>query len=151
MLVGVISDTHGLLPDAVLDVFAGVAHILHAGDVGDPSLLERLEAIAPVTAVRGNTDHGELKQRLADSELVQVAGHGVLLTHRPSGLADLGLPEGVDIVVTGHTHRASVERRGDVLYLNPGPAGAPGRDGRGPTVAVLDCSEDHPVARIIEF
>jgi hypothetical protein len=151
MLIGIISDTHGLLPVPVLDAFAGVSHILHAGDVGDSSVIERLETIAPVTAVRGNTDRGELKQRLADSELVELAGHGVLLAHSRGMLADLGLPEGVDVVVTGHTHRASVEHRAGVLYLNPGSAGAPGRDGRGPSVAVLDCSGDDPVAQIIRL
>lgn len=123
MRVGILSDTHGLLRPEVLAAFAGVQHILHAGDVGDPAILDRLRALAPVTAIRGNIDTSGPCALLPVTEAVDLSGALVYLVH---SLADLDVqPEaaGIGMVVTGHSHKALVERRNGVLYLNPGSAG----------------------------
>ena len=123
MLIGVISDTHGYLDPRVAPAFAGVEAILHAGDVGSLAVIEALEAIAPVTAVRGNNDDklGGLGLPLhADFEL---DGVGVHLVHR---LIDARPPEGTRVVVYGHSHQPRIEERDGVLYVNPGAAGRVG-------------------------
>lgn len=148
MRVGIISDTHSVLPPGLDEAFAGVDRIIHAGDIGAQRILTALEAIAPVVAVRGNTDTGELEWRLPDRAVVRLGGRRIVVTHKPG---DVGDPGTADVVVNGHTHRALVERHGSVLHVNPGSAGAAGRDGRGPTVAVLDLAADPPEARIIDL
>lgn len=123
MTVGVISDTHGLLRPEALSALQGVDHILHAGDVGAPEILERLAQIAPTTAIRGNIDYSGLCAALPATELVTLAGRHFYLVH---ALADLDLkPEaaGIDAVIYGHSHKSHLETRGGVLYLNPGSAG----------------------------
>ena len=123
MVVGVISDTHGLLRQEVLEALAGSEHILHAGDVGDFELLEKLRGVAPVTAIRGNVDvHGKCGG-LPETEAVELAGRLFYLVH---SLADLDVDvrvAGIGCVVSGHSHKASAEERDGVLYLNPGSAG----------------------------
>ncbi|MEW6278350.1 MAG: metallophosphoesterase family protein [Candidatus Eremiobacterota bacterium] len=121
-LVGVISDTHGLLRPEAVQALTGCERILHAGDVEDPAILTALEHIAPVTAVRGNVDDGPLRS-LPLTQAVQVAGVSIYMVHRPEDL-DLD-PEaaGFSVVIFGHTHRPLAEWRGRVLYLNPGSAG----------------------------
>jgi putative phosphoesterase len=133
--IGVISDTHGLLRKEALDALEGSRLILHAGDVGDPSILERLAEMAPVHAVHGNTDGGDLRRLLAPTVLVDLgAGDGSVgaagaqgpLAYVLHDLADLDLDPaaaGIAMVVTGHTHEPSAEEREGVLYLNPGSAG----------------------------
>src|SRR5574340_261424 len=122
MLVGVISDTHGTLPAAVHDAFAGVSMILHAGDVGSQSVIDELETIAPVVAVHGNMDRGDLSWRLPERAVTRIDGLRFLVGHIAEHLTREGVPEGVDVVVTGHTHRASVRYAGGVLRVNPGSA-----------------------------
>ena len=121
--VGLISDTHGLLRPEAVAALAGARLILHAGDVGSPDVLESLGRIAPVTAVRGNTDRGATGA-LPPTELVTVApGVDVYLIHI---LDDLDLDPkaaGVAAVVYGHSHAPRAERRDGVWYLNPGSAG----------------------------
>ena len=124
-LVGVISDTHGLLDPRVVAAFAGVDHIVHAGDVGSPDVLRELAGLAPVTAVRGNTDTAAWAWDLPTEAWIELGGRRLLVAH------DLGrLVRQVDVaaldisaVITGHSHRPSVEQRDGVLYLNPGAAG----------------------------
>lgn len=121
--VGLISDTHGLLRPEALAFLEGSDHIIHGGDICDASLLEALSAIAPVTAVRGNNDHGSWASSLRDTELVQVGEVCVYAIH---DLAQFDLDPhgaGVQVVVSGHSHKPSVERRNGVLYVNPGSAG----------------------------
>lgn len=151
MLVGLISDTHGSMPPSVADAFAGVERIVHAGDVGSQPILDELELIAPVVAVRGNMDAGELEWRLPDTAVARIGGCRLMVCHDLGALRRKGLPADVDVFVSGHTHQTAIERIDDVLFVNPGSAGRPGRDGRGPTVAVLDCAAQPPVARIIDL
>jgi putative phosphoesterase len=116
--IGVISDTHGLLRPEAVEALHGVAHILHAGDVGSAEVLERLREIAAVTAVRGNVDRGAWAR-----EVVQVEGVSIYMLHI---FAELDLkPEaaGFDVVVFGHSHVPQSEVKNGVLYFNPGSAG----------------------------
>ncbi len=151
MRLGVVSDTHGKLPDSAGDVLAGVDRIIHAGDIGGQRILDTLETIAPVTAVRGNMDTGELEWRLLDTAVVRVDGVRVMVSHKVDPVVAAGVPEGVGIVVSGHTHRPAIERVGDVLFVNPGSAGGHNRDGRGPTAAIIDLASDPPSARIVDL
>lgn len=123
MLVGVISDTHGLLRPEALERLAGVAHILHAGDIGGPEIVTRLRALAPVTAIRGNVDLGDWARAFPAEATVALAGRRLHLVHDLGDLALDPAAEGIDVVVSGHSHRPRVERVGRVLYLNPGSAG----------------------------
>ena len=123
MLIGVISDTHGLLRPEAVRALAGVEAILHAGDVGDAGILEALRRIAPVTAIRGNIDLTGRCAALPETEWVELGGVVFYLLHDLKQL-DLDPPTaGIGVVVSGHSHQAKVERRRDVLYLNPGSAG----------------------------
>jgi putative phosphoesterase len=128
MKIGVISDTHGYLDPRVAELFDGVEHILHAGDIGSPAILNGLEAIAPVTAVSGNNDYNpDWRER----ELVELAGRKFLVQHivdpRAPAEAWAGLLDraAVDVVVFGHTHRPHAEWRDGRLFFNPGYAGKP--------------------------
>jgi putative phosphoesterase len=151
MLIGVLSDTHGALPPEVEKALQGVDRIIHAGDIGGAWILDHLEAIAPVVAVRGNMDSGELEWRLQDRAVIQADDQRILVVHQAASVLRAGVPEGVTVLVSGHTHRAGVERLGTLLHVNPGSAGGRSRDGRGPTVALLDCTVDPPTARIVEL
>lgn len=121
--VGVISDTHGLLRPEALAPLQGVDHIIHAGDIGDPVILPRLAAIAPVTAVRGNVDRGAWAQQVPLSEVLDAGRVSIYVLHN---LQDLDLnpkAEGFAVVVSGHTHQPKQDLRDGVLYFNPGSAG----------------------------
>lgn len=150
MLVGVISDTHGTFPEGLATAFAGVEHIIHAGDIGGPRILAALEAIAPVAAIRGNMDSGELEWRLTDRAVVRLAGRRLVVVHDEAAFPASAF-DGADVVISGHTHRPLVEWRGPVLHLNPGSAIGSRQDTLGPTVAVLDLAADPLEARIVEL
>jgi hypothetical protein len=122
-IVGVISDTHDLLRPEALKALRGCAHILHAGDIGDPEILETLRTIAPVTAVRGNVDRGAWARGVPENQVVEIDGVSIYMLHI---LADLDLkPEaaGFAAVIYGHSHKPSQEVTRGVLYFNPGSAG----------------------------
>ena len=121
--VAVLSDTHGLLRPEVFAACRGVQHILHAGDVGDPAILDTLAAIAPLTAIRGNIDTAGACAALPATEMVNLSGLAVYLVHSRSGLDINPCAAGVRVVVSGHSHKASEEWRIGVLYLNPGSVG----------------------------
>jgi len=147
--LGLISDTHGLLRPAALDVLRGSDFIVHAGDIGE-GVLETLSTIAPVSAVRGNNDRAPWAGRLA--ETLQLRFDGVTL-HVVHDLADLDIdPQatGVDVVVSGHSHRPKIERRTGVLYVNPGSAG-PVRFRLPVSVALLQVTGKGVSARIVEL
>jgi putative phosphoesterase len=123
MRIGVISDTHGLLRPEALAALAGVEHILHAGDVGGMEILERLRALAPVTAIRGNVDGFGPCAQLPETEVVELGGKTIYMLHDVHAM-DLN-PEaaGFAAVVSGHSHQPKIEHRKGVLYFNPGSAG----------------------------
>lgn len=141
MIIGVISDTHNFLDPRIAELFAGVGHILHAGDIGNLPIIAELEAIAPVTAVHGNTDAG---LPLKETEIIELAGRRFLVQHivNPHAPAER-LQERLararpDAVVFGHTHKAFSETVGGILFFNPGSAGKP-RFGLGRSAAILHC------------
>ena len=123
MRVGLISDTHNLLRPEVLAFLRGSDHIVHAGDICAPQVLDALAAIAPVTAVRGNNDRGEWASSLRETELFELGGVFAYAIHDLAELDIDPVAAGIQVVVSGHSHRPSVERRDGVLYVNPGSAG----------------------------
>ena len=141
MKIGIISDTHGFLDPRIARLFAGVEHILHAGDIGPDSIISQLREIAPVTAVSGNTDSSTTFQ---PTETVVLAGRKFLVHHIVDPWAlkeDLQLRiarEQPDVVVFGHTHKAFGETIDGVRYLNPGYSGKP-KSGAERSVVILHC------------
>ena len=147
MLIGVVSDTHGYVDPRLIDAFAGVDAILHAGDVGSSQVLESLVALAPVHAVRGNNDRDAYALTLPEHLDVQLAGLPIHLVHelplaRPS-------PESRALVF-GHSHRQLCESRDGVLYLNPGAAGRSGFH-RLQTAALLRIESGEPQVELLEL
>lgn len=136
MRIGVISDTHGLLRPEALTALQGADHILHAGDVGDPVILEQLSALAPLTAIRGNIDREGRCAELPATEAVELGGHLFYLVHALPDLDVHPAAAGITGVIYGHSHKPAVETRNGVLYLNPGSAG-PRRFSLPITVAML--------------
>ncbi|HEY6449024.1 MAG TPA: metallophosphoesterase family protein [Acidobacteriaceae bacterium] len=123
MRVGVISDTHGLLRPEALAALGGSEHILHAGDVGDIAILDRLRAIAPVTAIRGNVDVGGACSLLPGTEMVELGGRLIYMLHDRQTLDLDPVAAGIAVVVSGHSHRPAIQRHKGILYFNPGSAG----------------------------
>ena len=122
-LIGVISDTHGLLRPQAVQALAGVDLIIHAGDIGDPKILRALKRIAPVHAVRGNTDRGDWAADLPQSLVVEVGGVHLYVLHELFCLDLDPAAAGIKAVIFGHSHRPHLEHKNGVLYLNPGSAG----------------------------
>lgn len=154
--IGLISDTHGLLRNEVFAAFDGVDEILHAGDVGDPSILTELRVIAPVHAVYGNVDGWELRQQVSESLELERLGHRIALIHghqwgspKPADLAE-AFPD-FSVVVYGHTHQARVERISGPLLVNPGSAGH-ARFGKPVTAAILALERGaRPKAQLVDL
>jgi putative phosphoesterase len=122
-MIGVISDTHGLLRPEAIEALRGVEHILHAGDVGDPSILDSLRNLAPVTAIRGNIDVDGPCSRLPATEVVTLHGHTFYMLHDRHALDLDPAAAGFSAVISGHSHRPLIEWRHGILYMNPGSAG----------------------------
>lgn len=121
--VGLLSDTHGLLRPEALAFLRGCDFIVHAGDIGDPAVLQTLNTLAPVTAVRGNNDRDGWARAIAETEALRVDDVSIHVRH---DLAELDLDPaaaGFQVVVTGHSHQPRIEERGGVLYVNPGSCG----------------------------
>ena len=128
MKIGIISDTHGLLRPEVFRVFAGVDHILHAGDLGSLDLLVELEAIAPVTVVWGNTDGVAVRSQVPETGRVTLGGVEAVVVHghqfgSPTPRAVAKAHERAGLAIFGHTHQPVIEQVGEVLVINPGSAG----------------------------
>jgi uncharacterized protein len=123
MLIGVISDTHGLLrPDAIIALL-GSERIIHAGDIGDPAILERLAEIAPVTAVRGNVDRESWAKRIPETNALEVGGFSIYVLHNLENLDLEPEAAGFQAVIYGHSHVPKQETKNRVFYFNPGSAG----------------------------
>lgn len=121
--IGLISDTHGLLRPQALEALRGCDHIVHAGDVGDAQVLAGLSELAPVTAIRGNVDTGPWADALPALARVNIGGIEVYVVHELAALEIDPAQSGVDVVVSGHSHRPVVQPRDGVIYINPGSAG----------------------------
>jgi uncharacterized protein len=150
MVIGVISDTHGLLRPEALAALRGVEHILHAGDVGEIAILDSLREIAPVTAIRGNVDvRGECAE-LPATDVVELAGRLFYLVHSVGDLDIEPVAAGVSVVVSGHSHKAAIGMKKGVMYLNPGSAG-PKRFSLPVTVGIVTVGGGGVTARVVEL
>lgn len=123
MKVGIISDTHSLMRPEALAALRGSERILHAGDIGSPDVLERLETIAKVTAIRGNNDTAAWAHHLPTTTRLELEGMTIHMLHDLKEVDFDPAAEQIDVVIAGHSHRPSIERREGVLFLNPGSAG----------------------------
>ena len=149
MILGLISDTHGLLRDSALRAMQNTGTIIHAGDVGDPKILEALQNLAPVTAVRGNVDTGEWATKLPPTAVVKVGAVSIYVLHDAKQLTLNSIPSGVSIVVSGHSHKPGQTTHDGILYINPGSAG-PRRFKLPITVARLDLDRQPWEAEFID-
>jgi uncharacterized protein len=145
--IGVVSDTHNLLRPRVLELLAGCERILHAGDVGALEILERLRAIAPVAAIRGNTDAGETAAALPPMLAGDLDGLPFRMVHSREEI-DPSWPRRARLLVFGHSHRPELEWRGDCLLLNPGACG-PRRFHLPLTLAILTVADSRIVPEIL--
>ena len=123
LLIGVISDTHGLLRGEAIESLRGSDHIIHGGDVGGQEILRQLSAIAPVTAVRGNVDHAEWARKLPATDVLEAGGISIYVLHDLTRLDLKPNAAGFSVVVSGHSHVSKQETHDGVLYFNPGSAG----------------------------
>ncbi len=154
-VIGLVSDTHGLLRPALFDRFDGVERIVHAGDIGSASILDALRALAPVSAVHGNTDGPEVRAEAPATVRFDVGGLAVVVEHghrlgSPTPAALREAHPDADIIVYGHTHRALIERAGGALVVNPGAAG-PARFRARPSAAILRIDEGAAQVEIVEL
>lgn len=148
--VGLISDTHGLLRPEAVAFLRGSDFIVHAGDIGGASILSELNALAPVTAVRGNNDKGPWAKAIAESEVLQVGDVFIYVLHDVAELDLDPVAAGFQVVVSGHSHKPAMQTRDGVLYINPGSSG-PRRFTLPIAVAELDISGPSVKARLVEL
>jgi putative phosphoesterase len=145
MTLGIISDTHGYMPPAVLKHFAAVDGILHAGDIGDPRIISELEIIAPVYAISGNIDGGTILRKFPPTRVIELAGYTFYLTH------DIVTEKLVryelfrkkiqpHVIVHGHTHLPELKRNGEILFINPGSVSKPKKNQKG-TIVLLKLND----------
>lgn len=123
MIIGVISDTHGLLRPEATQALRGSEHIIHAGDIGSPEIIPALEKIAPVTAIRGNIDRDAWTKRFPETEVVELTGLHIYIIHDVNALDLNPKAAGFAAVISGHSHQPKQEIKDGVLYFNPGSAG----------------------------
>lgn len=148
-VVGVISDTHGLLRDEALAALQGSDYLIHAGDVGDETILEALRAVAPLTVVRGNVDTQAWSMQLPHGDMLEVAGVRIYVVHDLGTLDIVPASAGVSVIVFGHSHHPDVFKRNGVTYLNPGSAG-PRRFRLPVTVGRIEIEGGQAHAKIVE-
>ena len=148
--VGLISDTHGLLRDEAIAAFHGCRHIIHAGDIDTPDVLEKLRRLAPVTVVRGNNDRGTWADSIPVLDVVEFGAVSIYVRHDQAELDIDPLAAGFRVMIFGHSHRPMVETRDGVLFVNPGSAG-PRRFKLPVAVGELMIAGDQVDARIIEL
>ncbi len=150
LIIGVISDTHGLLRPEALTVLRGSDYIIHAGDIGDPDILKELGEIAPVTAIRGNVDREAWARKIPNTNVLEVGGVSIYVLHNLNELDLKPEAAGFDVVVYGHSHVAAQEMKNGVLYFNPGSAG-PRRFRLPVTVGRLYVKHGKASAEIVEI
>ena len=150
MIIGVISDTHGLLRPEAIQALRCSEHIIHAGDIGAPEIIPALEKIARVTAIRGNIDRQPWTKKFPETEVVELAGVHIYLIHDLKALDLNPRAAGFVAVISGHSHQPKQEIKDGVLYFNPGSAG-PRRFGLPVTVGRLEIVAGKVSGRIIEL
>jgi len=147
--IGVISDTHGSLGGRVCEALNSVDVILHAGDFDTPDILDQLQKLAPVIAVRGNMDYGHWANPLPVTDLVELGGVYLYLVHNLNTLDLDPASAGIQVVISGHTHQALANRSNGILFLNPGSPTSP-RYGSEPSVATLHVNQGRIGYQFIE-
>lgn len=150
MIVGVISDTHGLLRPEALDALGRSEHIIHAGDIGAPEIIPELERIAQVTAIRGNVDREPWTNRFPETDVVELGGLQLYIIHDLNALDLNPRAAGFAAVISGHSHQPKQEVKGGVLYFNPGSAG-PKRFRLPVSIGMLEISGAKITGKIIEL
>ena len=150
MRIGIISDTHGLLRSEAIEHLAGTDHIVHAGDIGAPEVIEGLRRIAPTTAIRGNIDAGEWTKDYPDTELVVLGGRALYVLHNLKEIKLDPAVSGLDVIISGHSHRPKIVTKNGVLYVIPGSAG-PRRFKLPISLAFLTISDRAILPRILEI
>jgi len=148
IVIGVLSDTHGRMRDRVLKKLARCELIIHAGDIGAATILDQLQSVGKVIAVKGNVDHGSWSARLKEQEHVDFHGKTIVIIHDLSHLQIDPKAAKVDVVIYGHSHRASKEYKHGVLYLNPGSAG-PRRFALPTSIAYIRLVNQHLIPEIV--
>lgn len=147
--IGVISDTHGRIRQWALDAFKGVDMILHAGDIGSPDVIDALQTLAPVVAIRGNMDKGSWSYDYPRTEAVEIENRFIYLIHELERL-DIDPAGRFDAVISGHTHLPDETLKDGVLYFNPGSAGHR-RAGKPISLGILEISDAGMKARTIKL
>lgn len=150
MRIGVISDTHGLLRQEAVQSLLGCSHILHAGDVGDATILDALRKIAPVTAVRGNVDRTGVCGALPLTDAIQFEGKLLYMVHRREDLDLHPQAAGIAAVIFGHSHQPEIAWSDGVLFFNPGSAG-PRRFRLPVSVGILECTPNALTPEILRL
>jgi len=140
MRIGIISDTHGLLRQEVVEAFEGCELIFHAGDIGKRTILDALQKIAPVVVVRGNNDNDYWGKQLPIESWTEVEGKMIYMIHHLKESQIAFENSDIDIVISGHSHIYKEDQKDNILYLNPGGAG-PRRFGRPVTAMLLEIEE----------
>lgn len=147
--IGVLSDTHGLLREEVIEIIKNSDLIIHSGDIGDLDLLKKLNGIAPVVAVRGNCDKGTWASELKNSEVVEVGDVSIYVIHSLDGLNLDPVAAGFRVVISGHSHKPHNYIKDNVLFLNPGSAG-PRRFNLPISAAVLKINDHLVTAKLFD-
>lgn len=149
-IIGIISDTHGLVRPEAVDALTGCDRIIHAGDIGAIQVIEKLSLIAPVSAIKGNIDKGEWSAAFPDNEVITVKNKLIYVLHNIHDLDIDPAAAGFNVVVSGHSHKPSIKESNGVLYLNPGSAG-PRRFKLPITVAMLNILDERITAKVVEI
>jgi putative phosphoesterase len=149
-LIGVISDTHGRIPSGLPKAFEGVDLIIHAGDIGDEKVLDKLSKIAPVVAIRGNMDFGRWANKLPRSEIIEIGQIILYVLHIANRVDTEPAKTGFKAIISGHTHHPDTYEKNGITFLNPGSASYP-KFGNPASVALLQLQRDVLSARIIEL
>ena len=149
-VIGVISDTHGLLRPEIAQAFKGVDLIIHAGDIGASEVIDQLGSIAPVVVVRGNNDKDRWAKAIPETEVVEISKLRIFILHDLKEIPLNPLDHRFDVVISGHSHRPLIEKRAGILFLNPGSAG-PRRFKLPVTVARLSIDGSDAKAKIVDL